>query len=284
MRKSYLRVLGKNLNAPYVDEVRDVIKNGRDYYEGKIDASQLGIKAIDQKTIEFTLESPRPYFLDILLYSVFILVPIHVVEKHGNAWINPENIVTSGAFKLKEKILDSSITIERNTRYYDAQNVEIDEIMFFTTDNATTSYSMYQNNEIDFMFNQTIPADLIKTLESRADYYEGPFNALYYYPFNTTVKPFDDIRGRKALTLVIDRKTITEQVTVNGAVPTRTATPKYEHYTYGKNLVLFDPENAKRLLSEAGYPNGENFPKLKLLYNTNLMHKKVAEFLSVKIL
>ncbi|WP_024654439.1 peptide ABC transporter substrate-binding protein [Borrelia hispanica] len=279
IKKSYLRVLNRDSHAPYADEVRDVIKNGQAYFEGKVSESELGIKAINDQTIEFVLESPKPYFLNLLIYRVFIPVPIHVIEQYGDKWINPENIVVSGAFKLKERIPGSSITVERNPRYYDVSNVEIDEITFFTTDNATTSYNMYQNGEIDFMFNQTIPVDLIKDVKLRDDYYEGPFNALYYYPFNVTVKPLDDVRIRKALTLAIDRKTITEQVIANGAIPTRTATPNYEHYTYDKDLLLFDPKYARELLAEAGYLNGSNFPKLKLLYNTNSLHKKVAEFI-----
>uniref|UniRef100_UPI000463F8C7 peptide ABC transporter substrate-binding protein n=1 Tax=Borrelia persica TaxID=44448 RepID=UPI000463F8C7 len=278
IRKSYLRVLNKESNAPYADEVMYAIKNGHAYFEGKVSESELGIKAINDKTIEFSLESPKPYFLNMLIYRVFIPVPIHVVERYGDGWVNPENIVVSGAFTLKDRVPGSSITVERNPRYYDALNVEIDEITFFTTDNASTSYHMYQNGEIDFMFNQTIPADLIKDVRLRDDYYEGPFNALYYYPFNITVKPLDDVRVRKALTLAIDRKTITDQVTANGAIPTRAATPNYEYYTYGKNLPLFDPKYARKLLAEAGYPDGKNFPKLKLLYNTNSLHKKVAEF------
>ena len=101
----------------------------------------------------------------------------------------------------------------------------------------------------------------------------------YYFSFNTNVKPLDNPKVREALTLAIDRETITEKVIENSSIPTRRISPNFNNYSYGKELKLFDPERAKQLLAEAGYPNGMGFPTLKLKYNTNENHKKICEFI-----
>ncbi len=141
-----------------------------------------------------------------------------------------------------------------------------------------TVYNMYKNNEIDAIFN-SIPPDIVNEIKLQNDYYQHKSNAIYLYSFNTKIKPLDDAKVREALTLAIDRETLTYKVLNDGTVPTREITPNLENYNYGKKLALFDPEKSKKLLTEAGYPNGKGFPTLTLKYNTNETHKKVATFI-----
>ncbi len=258
--------------------LKSIIKNGQEYFDGKVSDSELGIKAIDSKTLEITLTSPKPYFLELLLHHTFMPVPIHVIEKYKGNWTNPENMVTSGPFKLKKRLPNEKIIFEKNEHYYNAKEVELEELVYITSDNDMTVYNMYKNNEIDAIFN-SIPPDIVNEIKLQNDYYQHKSNAIYLYSFNTKIKPLDDAKVREALTLAIDRETLTYKVLNDGTVPTRGITPNLENYNYGKKLALFDPEKSKKLLTEAGYPNGKGFPTLTLKYNTNETHKKVATFI-----
>ncbi len=115
IRKSFLRILNKETESTHVDMLKSIIKNGQEYFDGKVSDSELGIKAIDSKTLEITLTSPKPYFLELLLHHTFMPVPIHVIEKYKGNWTNPENMVTSGPFKLKKDCLMKKLYLKKRT-------------------------------------------------------------------------------------------------------------------------------------------------------------------------
>ncbi|QFI15050.1 peptide ABC transporter substrate-binding protein (plasmid) [Borrelia sp. CA_690] len=278
IRKSYLRILDKETGSSLVNIIKSTIKNAEEYFDGKVGESALGIKAVDEKTLEITLKSPKPYFLDMLVHQTFIPVPVHVIEKYGQRWTDPENMVVSGPFKLKSRILNEKIVLEKNNKYYKSKDIVLNNVIFFITDNSITAYNMYLNDELDAIFNN-VPPDLLKDLKLRDDYYSMGTNSTYFYAFNTNVKPLDNVKVRKALSLAIDRKTLTESVLNDSSIPTRRATPDYVDYSYKSNLSLFDDQMAKKLLSDAGYPNGNNFPLLKVKYNVNDRQRKIAEFI-----
>lgn len=260
IKKSYLRILNKKTAAMYANLIKSTIKNAQEYYDETVPESELGIKAIDSKTLEITLTSPKPYFPDMLTNTAYIPVPMHIVEKYGENWTNPENMVVSGAYKLKERSINDKIVIEKNDKYYNAKNVEIDEVIFYPTE-GSVAYNMYINGEIDFL--QGAEKNNLEEIKIRDDYYSGLKNGMAYIAFNTTIKPLDNLKVRQAISLAIDRETLTKVVLKGSAAPTRNLTPKFDDYSYGKNLILFDPENAKKLLAEAGYPDGKGFPTLK---------------------
>ncbi|WKC89852.1 peptide ABC transporter substrate-binding protein [Borreliella finlandensis] len=260
IKKSYLRILNKKTAAMYANLIKSTIKNAQEYFDETVPESELGIKAIDSKTLEITLTSPKPYFPDMLTNTAYIPVPMHIVEKYGKNWTNPENIVVSGAYKLKERSINDKIVIEKNDKYYNAKNVEIDEVIFYPTE-GNVAYNMYINGEIDFL--QGAEKNNLEEIKIRDDYYSGLKNGMAYIAFNTTIKPLDNLKVRQAISLAIDRETLTKVVLKGSSDPTRNLTPKFDDYSYGKNLILFDPENAKKLLAEAGYPDGKGFPTLK---------------------
>lgn len=278
IRKSYLRILDKETGSSFVNIIKSTIKNAEEYFDGKVNESDLGIKALDEKTLEITLKSPKPYFLDMLVHQTFVPVPVHVIEKYGQDWTNPENMVASGPFKLKDRVLNEKVVLEKNDKYYKSKDVVLDNIIFFVTDNSITAYNMYLNDELDAIFNN-VPPDLLKDLKLREDCYSMGINSTYFYSLNTKVKPLDNVTVRKALSLAIDRKTLTESVLNDSSIPTRRATPDYIDYSYKSNLNLFDAKMAKKLLVDAGYPNGKNFPLLKVKYNVNDRQRKIAEFI-----
>ena len=164
-----------------------------------------------------------------------------------------------GLLKLKEKLVNDKIVIEKNDKYYNASNVEINEVVFYTT-NANTAYNMYINDELDFLMK--VGMEYLDEARIRDDYYSHPINRVTYVSFNTTVKPLDNQRS-EALTLAIDREALNKIILKNQSDPTRNLTPPFENYSYGRELKLFDPERAKQLLAEAGYPDGKDFPTIK---------------------
>ncbi|MBB6213044.1 peptide ABC transporter substrate-binding protein [Borreliella californiensis] len=274
IKKSYLRILNKKTAAMYANLLKSTIKNAQEYFDETVPESELGIKAIDSKTLEITLTSPKPYFPDMLTNTAYIPVPMHIVEKYGENWTNPENMVVSGAYKLKERSINDKIVIEKNDKYYNANNVEIDEVIFYPTE-GSVAYNMYINGEIDFL--QGAEKNNLEEIKIRDDYYSGLKNGMAYIAFNTTKKPLDNLKVRQAISLAIDRETLTKVVLKGSSDPTRNLTPKFDDYSYGKNLILFDPENAKKLLAEAGYPDGKGFPTLK--YKISGGMPTTAEFL-----
>ncbi|WP_024655475.1 peptide ABC transporter substrate-binding protein [Borrelia hispanica] len=276
IRRSYLRVLNKKTGSQYVDIVKSTIKNAQDYFDGKISESELGIKTINDSTLEITLISPKPYFLDMLTHQTFIPVPIHIIEKYGQNWTNPENIVVSGAYNLKERKPNEKIVLEKNNKYYNFANVEIDEVIFYQAQ-GNTAYNMYINDELDFL--TAITPEYLDEARIRNDYYSHPANTLTYMAFNTTITPLNNAKVREALTLAIDREALNKMSLKGQSQPTRNITPSFENYAYGKQLKLFDPERAKQLLAEAGYPNGSGFPTLKYKTSQKNIMKITAEFL-----
>ncbi|WP_024653938.1 peptide ABC transporter substrate-binding protein [Borrelia persica] len=280
IRKSYLRILNKETGSQYVDIIKTTIKNAQEYFDNKIPDSELGIKAINDSTLEITLITPKPYFLDMLTHQTFIPVPIHIIEKHGRSWTNPENIAVSGAYKLKERIPNEKIVLEKNNKYYNVANVEIDEVVIYQVQ-GNTAYNMYITDELDFL--TIIAPEYLDEARIRNDYYSHPLNRLVYMAFNTTVKPLDNVKVREALTLAIDREALNKMSLKGQAKPTRNLTPSFENYSYGKQLRLFDPERAKKLLAEAGYPNGAGFPTLKYKTSQQNIMKITAEFLQEQL-
>jgi oligopeptide transport system substrate-binding protein len=145
-------------------------------------------------------------------------------------------------------------------------------------ENATTALNLYLSGEVDWLPSNTYPTDLAAYLRTRPDYYMGPALIVYYYRINTTRKPFDDLRVRKALNLAVDRVQITKEVLALGQSPAYDFVPPgLPDYRPPERGLRFDVAEAKRLLAEAGFPEGRGFPAFGILYNTLESHKKIAE-------
>jgi oligopeptide transport system substrate-binding protein len=201
---------------------------------------------------------------------------MHVVEKFGDKWTLPENMVTNGPFLLEQWKPQEQVTMVKNPKYWDAKKVKLDKIIFFPSDDNNTRLNMYLNGEVDWVF-QGLPLDQIDALKVRKDYQVIPQAATYFYEFNHTEAPFNNVKLRKALAMAIDKKKLVELVTRGGQLPTDSVTPALPGYTPPKGNA-YNLEMAKKLLAEAGYPGGKGFPETSILYNTSESHKKIAEY------
>jgi oligopeptide transport system substrate-binding protein len=258
------------------------IANAKAYYDGEIsDFSQVGVKALDDYVLQVTLTEPIPYFLQLLdHYSTY---PVHraTVEKFGTAdqrgtrWTFEGNIVGNGAFQLKEWKINRRITVERNPHYWNAKNVRLNQVVFYPTENVTTEERMFRAGQLHY---SGIPSDKIQAYSQSDDpsLRIQPYLGVYFYRLNVNKPQLSDKRVRRALGMTINRDQLVSQITKGGQIPAYAITPPGTMGYYPESDLAFDPEGAKKLLAEAGYPNGEGFPTTEILYNTSEGHRKIA--------
>ena len=259
------------------------IKNADAFFKGEIkDFSEVGVKALDDRTLEVELNSPTPFFLQILDHHSYYPVHPPTIEKfggmtkRGSQWSRPGNFVGNGAFTLKEWKLNRILKVERNPYYWDADIVRLKEIHYYPVSNRSTEERMFRAGQLHVT--NRVPNEKI------AWYKENHPESLnltaylgsYFYRFNTRVKPLGDARVRRALSMSINREQIVENVTKGGQLPAYNLTPPNTNGFTAKARVKYDIEGARKLLAEAGFPNGEGFPKLEIIYNTDESHRMVA--------
>jgi oligopeptide transport system substrate-binding protein len=260
------------------------IKNSAAYAAGEItDANEIGVKAIDDKTLEITLENPTPYFLQALTHYTAFPVPKHVVDEHGDDWTNIANVVGNGPYVLKEWVPGSYLRSEKNPDYYDAENVAIDEVYYDNTEDTTAAFNAYIAGELDIL--TAFPPDQYQWMEENrpGEAHVEPFLGVYYYVMNQEEGPLTDVRIREALSIAVNREVIgpdiltTGELPAYGWVPPGTANydveaymPDYATEDYGARV-----ERAVALMAEAGY-GPDNPLQLQLRYNTNEAHQRIA--------
>jgi len=272
---SWIRMLNPDTAAPYAWFPSMFIKGAQAYNGGDASADSVGVKAIDDKTLQVTLVGPLPYVLGALAHYSFSPVPIHAVKQYGEKWTLPENFVGNGPFTLQTWSPQEKLTVVPNDKYWDAGAVKLGSVTFLPVDNINTMYNMYLNGEADW--STDVPLDQLDAAKLRDDYHVSPQLATYYYVFNTQRKPFSDPRVRKALTLAVDRQQLVEVVTRGGQIPANSIVPKMTGYP-GIEGNGYNIEQAQKLLADAGFPGGKGFPEFTMLYNTSENHQKIAEY------
>lgn len=262
-----------------------VLKNGQAVHERKMGIEELGAKALDDATLEITLESALPYLPDLLTHYTFY--PIHTANSEANPqwYVTPENYVCNGAFVLTEWKNKESITITKNPNFRDAANVKLDAIYFTIIEDPATTWQMFEAGELDVVY--PIPPAITEQLRNEGSPLLHTFAdlSLEYYQFNVTKKPFNNAKVRKALSMAINRQTLVENIVKGGEEPAYSLTvPGISdgNGDFQKNLgPLFseDAAGAKALLEEGLAEEGmalEGFT-FSLIYNTLDTHKKNAE-------
>lgn len=253
-----------------------VIAGAEDFNSGNGSADNVKVTALDVRTLQIVLQQPTAYFLSLLAHYTFMPHPRHVIEKYGDDWTKVGNYVSNGPFKVDEWVVNSRISLQKNPLYHNAENVKLDRVIYYSTDDDTTAYNMFRQGEVDWNTG-IFPANLVDEVRLRDDTHIATILGSGYYTFNVLKKPFDDPRVRKALSLSLNRQQLVEQVMKDGRVASDRLVPPIEGYPQIKGSP-YDPELAKNLLAEAGYPNGKGFPSVELLYNTNDKHRVVSEW------
>ncbi|NRA45151.1 MAG: peptide ABC transporter substrate-binding protein [Oligoflexales bacterium] len=286
--KSWKRALDPKTASEYAYQLY-YIKNGEAYKTGKIkDPSLLGFKAINEHTLLVTLEHPTAYFLRLTAFHTLFPTPSHVIAKYPDKeWTKEGKMVSNGPFKMAEWELNNFVKLIPNEHYWDKKKVKLQGVYFYPIENQDTEEKSFFAGELHQTYE--VPIIKIPTYERQMKRNQGkyhpykthPYLASYFYRFNTTKKPFDDMRVRRAFALTVDRKLLVDRVTRRGELPANSFTPPgVSGYTYKGDLpASVTPEvikEAQQLLKDAGYLGGKGFPKVELLYNTSENHKKIA--------
>jgi oligopeptide transport system substrate-binding protein len=263
-----------------------IIKGAEAANTGEGSMDDVGVRAVDDYTVEITLESAAGYFPSIAGMWVARPQPQAAIEEHGEKWTEPGNIVTNGPYMLESWEHEASMVMVKNPKYYDADNVQIDRVEMAMVQEASTNMAMYENNEVDVMGSDLgwgppledmdrikADAELGKELEI------APRLCTYYYGFTNTKPPFDNHLVRKAFAAAIDRQSLIDNVTKGGQIPAKHfACPGiFGAPPVDEVGIEYDPEQAKAWLAEAGYPDGEGLGEVVLMHNVSEAHAKIAQ-------
>jgi len=240
--------------------------NGEAYGTGKLnDFSQVGVKAPDDHTLVVTLVHPTGYFLEITTMPILFPVHLRTVKKYGSDWTKPERIISNGPYVLKEWRLNDYILLEINPHYW--RPVAIHRIKVLPTNAPTACFNLFYSGKTDVILDKTsIPAELVPDLRNKPYFHANPFGATTFIRFNVTRKPFDDVRIRKALALALDKQDLVDKITRAGELVANTLVPPGSIGYVPPQGLERNLTEARRLLAEAGYPNGRGFPDVNLLY------------------
>lgn len=283
---AYRRVLSPGLAAEYATMLF-ALKNGRAYYEGRIaDFAGVGAKAADPHTLVLQLEHPVPYLPKLVCHTVWFPVHQATIEKYGRIdergtrWTRPGNYVGNGPFVLDTWEPNQVIRVTKSATYWNRDEVKLHAIAFYPVEANSTEEAMFRTGQLHVTAQMPIDKIAIYRRDPRLAVFlhQAPMLATYYFRFNTRHKPLDDIRVRRALAYSINRQEMVDRVTLGGQPPAGRLTPSMAGFDPDVKMP-YDPERARRLLAEAGYPGGRGFPALEYLYNTNESHRKIAEAL-----
>jgi len=259
------------------------IVNAEAYASGEITAfDKVGVTALDDLTLQVTLSERTPYFIQLMDHYSTFAVHRATIEKFGKAtdrftrWTRVENIVSNGAFRLSEWKLNRRIAVKKSDTYWDRDNVKLNGVVYYPTENIVSEERMFRVGQLHYT--QSIPLDKIPVYQAMENtpYVQAPYLGTYFYLINTKRPPVDDVRVRKALSMAIDRDKLNSSVLQNSNVPAYSITPPGTLGYQPPKLFDYDVDKARQLLADAGYPNGEGWPGLELVYNTSESHRKIA--------
>lgn len=289
---AWKRAIDPKLASPY-SFLMYYIKNAEDYFNGKTTVDKVGIKVVDDYTLEVTLKTPTSFFLDLVNQSTYMPVRKDIIEANAEKWTqDPATYIGNGAYKLTSWTHSESIKMTKSETYWDSANVGfIKNITWKLTDDQNTAYNAYLSKQVDALLNNNIPAAQIKTLMQKKELKIYPNLATYYFEFSVNKKPFDNKKVRQAMSLAINREYLVENITGAGQKPAVGFVPygikgavngtDFRSEKAAKKYISTKPQisQAKKLLAEAGYPNGKGLPTIEVVYNTSSNHQKISQYL-----
>ncbi len=289
---SWQRLVTPETAADY-NYMIDCVVNAKEIMNGEKEPSELGVKAVDEKTFEVTITTDLPYFTEICAFPATFPVREDMVS--NSQWTySPETYISNGAYKMTVRETNSQIVMEPNEHYYGVDNLGPQKITFKLMDDNNAQLNGFKSGELNFI--QNVPVDEVAGLLSSGEMKIVDYIGTYYVCYQTEKEPFDDPKVRQAFTLAVDRNYIVTEITQTGQVEAGGYVPAGIYDAAGAEGDDFrttggdyyDPyaeayeancEKARELLAEAGYPDGQGFPVVEYLYNTDDNHKAVAEAL-----
>lgn len=279
---SYRRILTPSLAAEYAYKLFPVA-GAEDFNRGRLaDFAQVGFKALGPTTLEVRLRQRAPFLIESMKHYAWF--PVHLptvqkfggLERRGTPWTRAENLVGNGPYLIKSWRPNQKIVVTRSPTYWDRATVKLDEIHFYAAESIETEERMFRTGQLHKTNELPISKIDVYRRELPESYRQDPYYGVYFYRFNVTRPPLNDKRVRRALALALDRESLVRNVTRGGQTPAYHFCPPSAQYTPQARLAG-DLAEARRLLAEAGFPGGQGFPRIEILYNTSENHRAVAE-------
>ena len=286
---AFQRLVNPDTAAPYGEDMGMFILNGSAAFAGEVEVTELGVTALDSKTLEVKLQEPCPFFLDVMAFPTFYPVRKDLIEAHGEAWVTrPETLVSNGAYKLDSWSMDEEIVMVPSEYYYDVDKVVAQKLVFKLMSDANAKLAAVRTGELDF--SDEIPTEEREAVIAEGLFHEEPNLGTYYIDMNGTKAPFDNALVRKAFALAIDPVYLSVNAANNIYMPaTNFVGPGFvdaDGAPFMDKQLLFDRsdyeaniELARAAMAEAGYPNGEGFPTVEYTTNPTSIHIATAEAL-----
>lgn len=274
---SWLRMIdpvtGSQYNGPFIH-----IRNAAEYQSGRIkDPQQVGIRTPEKHVFEVDLLHPVPYFLELCAYAAMAVVPRQTIDKHGDAWLTRGNPPGSGAYELVEWRINDRVRLKRNSYYWDSKNTRSGIVDLLPVSHPTTALNLYLSGAADVIWDKDlVPTELVDVLKKRSDFHSFDYLGSYFIRFNVRRKPFDDPRVRKALGMAIDKRRIVEQITRGGERVAGNLVPPGIPGYVSPTGVGYDPDQARELLKQAGYPGGRGFPAFHYHFDSRKTQENIA--------
>jgi oligopeptide transport system substrate-binding protein len=281
---TWIRELNPATASEYAGQLY-YLKNGPEFNTGQItNADLVGVHALDKYTVRVELSHPTLFFLDICAMPLTCVVPRQTIERYGDQWLNARPLPVSGAYELADWRINDKVRLVKNTNYWDAANTLSDVIDILPVGTPNTALSLYDRGQADIVWDkELIPTELMDVLVKRPDFHEFTMLGTYFFRFNVTRKPFDDARVRRALALAVDKERLVKKITRSGELPASSLVPPgTANYEAPKGLG-YDPDLARKLLAEAGYPGGKGFPRFEYLFDMGASGTKLHEDVAVEL-
>lgn len=280
---SWIRALAPATASGYAGQLF-YVKNAEDFNAGKIkDPNQVGVHALDRYTVRVELNNPTAFFLDLCAFQTLMVVPRQAIEKYGDNWMMHQPMPVSGSYELVAWRINDKVRLKKNHRYWDAANTKTELVDFLPIGSPITALNLYETGGADIVWDKDmVPTELLDVLLKRPDFHSYTILGTYFIRCNTTRKPFNDVRVRQALGMAVDRERITKKIMRAGEVPAYHFTPPgIARYHAPEHLLEYNPEKARKLLAEAGYPGGKGFPRFTYMFNAAAggaakIHEKVG--------
>jgi len=259
---SWFRALSPATAGDYAGQLF-YIKGAEDWYNGKLtNRNDVGIHALDALTFRVELNSPLAFFLELCSFPTLAVIPKQAIEQHGDRWLHARPLPTSGAFTLEAWRVNDKVRLRRNPLYYDAAKTASEIIDVLPIGSPNTALNLYETGVADIVWDKDlVPTELMDVLAKRPDFHSFTYLGTYFYRFNVTKPPFNDPRIRRAFALATDKHRIITKLTKGAEIPATSFVPVgVANYTSATGLN-FDPEAARKLMAEAGFPGGQGFPR-----------------------
>jgi oligopeptide transport system substrate-binding protein len=276
---SWRRILDPATGADYAGQLY-FLKNAEAFNARRVtDPDQVGVRAVDPRTVRVDLHSPTPFFLDVCTFPTLAIVPRQAIERHHDRWILRPPVPVSGPYQLEAWRLQDRIRMRKNPRYWDAARTRSEVVDFLALESPTTALNLYETKRADILWDKAlIPGEIMDVLHDRPDCHRFDYLGTFFLRYNVTRPPFNDVRVRKAFALALDKQRLVTRITRGGEKPASHFTPKgIARYEPPEGLP-YDPAEARRLLA-AAYPPGRTFPPIQYL----LINPRTEQQIAVEI-